>query len=42
MWEDIHKLAGVGLNGWKNAYDHKYQLEGSREFKKMCMPIIRG
>mgnify|MGYP001521240323 FL=1 len=33
MWED-HKLAGVGLNGWKNAYDHKYQLEGSREFKK--------
>lgn len=33
MWED-HKLAGVGLNGWKNVYDHKYQLEGSREFKK--------
>lgn len=33
MWED-HKLAGVGLNGWKNAYDRKYQLEGSREFKK--------
>ena len=27
-------MAGVGLNGWKNVYDHKYQLEGSREFKK--------
>lgn len=33
MWED-HKLAGVGLSEWKDAYDNEYQLKGSKEFKK--------